>query len=513
MKESRPQQRNLYIIVGAIVICLIGMQLYWMSTGIRLQKLAAERSLKNDLNVVIKQMEEDAYCFFYYSKAYIKKDEGIFLIKQQARDEKFVPPPIGYIDTLSMYNLFFFKKDTFFDKTNSLKFNMPATVDISLKFKFIVPDNNHIKKLDTDSYKLPNVNMANFRQSLNNSQTLDELINPDNLDSMIKVVLVKNEFDTAYEMGIKRVGSSEYEFLKAGSKPEHLQKGIIKVSILGDNFNKPYELFLYLPDPTGRAIRSMAFVMIASIIIIIFLIVSYAYFVRTILNQKKLSEMKSMFINNITHEFNTPITNINLAVENWKIARTNTDFYANIIDEENKHLQKNVEQMLQLASMENIPLGATIDKIDLNELIKETVEAFKIQLKHAGGVVEYDLAPGIWLYGDRQLIKNLLYNLIDNSIKYARTGLKIGIGTYEKDSKVQIEIRDNGIGMSSETMKYIFERFYRGDKSDRHDVKGFGIGLSYVKYIVDAHKGTIQVRSKKDEGTQFTIAFPKNMNT
>jgi two-component system, OmpR family, phosphate regulon sensor histidine kinase PhoR len=511
-KRSSRQQRNLYFIVGVIIISLIGVQLYWMSTSIRLQKLAAERSLKNDLNLVIKEMEESAYCFFYYSKAYIKKDEGIYIIKQQFKDEKFVAPPVGYLDTLSMYNLFFFKKDTFFDKSNTMTFQTPATVDISLKFKFVTPS-SHVKKIDTNSYKLPNLDMAEFRQALNNSQSLDELINPDNLDSLIKLTLVKNDFDTAYELGIKRVGSNEYEFLKKGSDPAHLQKGMIKVSILGDNFNKPYELFLYLPDPTGHTIRSMAVVMITSIAIILFLIIAYAYFVKTILNQNKLSEMKSMFINNITHEFNTPITNINLAVENWRIAQTNGDFYAGIIDDENKHLQKNVEQMLQLAIIEDMQAATDIDKIDLNELIKETVSAFKIQLERAGGTVEYDLTPGVWLYGDRQLIKNLLYNLVDNSIKYSRGNLKICIATGEKDGSVAIEIKDNGIGMSAETMKYMFERFYRGDKSDRHDVKGFGIGLSYVKYIVEIHKGTIQVKSKKDEGTQFIIYFPKNLNS
>ncbi|MCD6012276.1 MAG: two-component sensor histidine kinase [Flavipsychrobacter sp.] len=513
MKRSG-KYRWLYFTVGGVILALIGVQLYWMWTGVRMQQLAAERSLKNDLEKVIKDVEEKAYCFFYYSKAFIKKGEGIYIVKQAQKKGRFLSPAEegGYLDTLSMYNLFYFKKDTFFDRSNTIPFDYPATVDISLKFKFAVPS-EHIKRIDTNSYKLPfNADAEAFQKALNNSQTLDGLINPDNLDSLIKATLNKNTFDTVYEMGIKRVGSNDYEFLKKGSKPAHLQKGMIKMSFLGDNFNKPYELFLYLPDPTGRTIRSMAWVMICSIAVIIVLIISFAYFVKTILNQKKLSEMKSMFINNITHEFNTPITNINLAVENWRNAKTNQEFYTSIIEEENKHLQKNVEQMLQLSAMEHTKIGTSIDKLDINRLICDTINSFEIQLERVKGTVEYNLMPDVWMYGDARLVRDLIYNLVDNAIKYSRTPAKITLSTYEAGNKAVIEIEDNGIGMSSETMKYMFERFYRGDKSDRHDIKGFGIGLSYVQYIVDAHKGNIQVKSKKGEGTKFTVSFPKKLN-
>jgi two-component system, OmpR family, phosphate regulon sensor histidine kinase PhoR len=506
------QQRNLFFIVGIIIVSLIGVQLYWMTTTIRLQKLAAERNLKSDLDKVIKEVEEDAFCFYFYSKAYIKKDEGIYLIKQQYKDGKFIAPPTGYLDTLSMYNVFYLQKDTVFDRSSYLDFQTPATVDISLKFKYAVPS-PHVSKIDTNSYKLPNIDMAGFRQRLSNSQTLDELINPGHLDTLITETLKKNDFDTVFEMGIKRSGSNKYEYLRPGTKPAHLEKGIIKISMLGDNFNKPYELFLHLPDPLGHAVRSMAVVMVSSIFIIIVLIFSYAWFVKTILDQKKLSEMKSMFINNITHEFNTPITNINLAIENWRNAGTNNPFYANIIEEENRHLQKNVEQMLQLAMIEHTRLITSLDHIDINGLIQETVNSFGIQLKKIKGTIECHLTPGLMMYGDRQLICNLLYNLIDNSIKYSKEDLLVTISAFESGGRIAIEIQDNGIGMSAETMKYMFEHFYRGDKSDRHDVKGFGIGLSYVKYIVDAHKGVIQVKSKKGIGTKFTILFPANLNS
>jgi len=142
---GRLKLRNLYLLVGLILISLIGVQLYWIMSTIRLQQQTAERGLKNDLNKVIKEEEENAYCFYFYSKAYIKKDEGIYMIKQEYRDGKFVAPPEGHLDTLSMYNLFYQPQDTVFDRVNSLHFRTPATVDISLKFKFAVPS-DHVKK-------------------------------------------------------------------------------------------------------------------------------------------------------------------------------------------------------------------------------------------------------------------------------------------------------------------------------------------------------------------------------
>lgn len=223
--------------------------------------------------------------------------------------------------------------------------------------------------------------------------------------------------------------------------------------------------------------------------------------------------MKNMFINNITHEFNTPITNINLAIENWRHAKANSEYYMGIINEENIHMEKNVEQILQLATIEHNHIRIYPDRLNINELICETVNSFEIQLEQIKGLVVYNFTADKNILGDRQLLKNLFYNLIDNAIKYRKDDLKINISTYDIKNKIAIKIEDNGIGMSADTQKYIFDRFYRGDKSDRHDIKGFGLGLSYVKYIVNAHKGDIVVESKKGMGTTFTIYLPRHLKT
>lgn len=508
-----PETKGLYLFVGIAIAGLIGVQLYWISANMHLQKVAAERSLKSDISSIITTVVDDAYCVYFNSKAYIKHDEGIFIIKQQCDSEKFIAPPVGRLDTLDLYNTFFMDKDTSFFKTGSLSFGTPVTVDILLKCKFALP-NNHVKTIDTNSYEIHGVNEKNYKELLSNRQSIDQIINPDLLDSMVGHALFKNNFDTVYQLGIKRSGAGKFEYLRRSSQPSKLLSSTLKFTFLGDNFNKPYELYLYLPDPMGHTIKSMMWVMISSIAVVLVLIFSYAWFIRTILNQKKLSEMKNMFINNITHEFNTPITNINLAIENWRNAKgNNSEYYLGIIHEENMHMEKNVEQILQLATIEHNHIRIYPDKLDINELIQETVNSFEIQLELVRGMVTYNFTAEKYIYGDRQLLKNLLYNLVDNAIKYRKEDLQITIATADIKDSIAIKIQDNGVGMSVDTQKYIFDRFYRGDKSDRHDVKGFGLGLSYVKYIVQAHNGSIEVDSRRGLGTTFNIYLPKHPKT
>jgi two-component system phosphate regulon sensor histidine kinase PhoR len=182
-----------------------------------------------------------------------------------------------------------------------------------------------------------------------------------------------------------------------------------------------------------------------------------------------------------------------------------------IIDEENKHIERNVEQILQLATLENTNGKNRFEKTDIHKLILEAINAFNMQLQNTGGeiITEFNAAAP-YILCNRDQIKNMLQNLIDNAIKYRESEPRITIATYLTAHSFVIQVEDNGIGMSSDTQKYIFERFYRGHSGDRHDVKGFGLGLSYVKYIVDAHKGEIHVKSKPGKGTKFTIYLPQN---
>lgn len=511
------KQRNImfiYFLIGVAIAGLIGVQTYWIYSGIRLQNMLLERSLKEDLQRAMHQMEEDTYCFSLNSKALVKHGEGIYIIKQKWAGGKFLGPESGgYLDTLNLYNVFY-GRDTIFmnDKTVFFGESPSATLDVALKFRFseFYP---RLQGLDTLSYNTQNLTKDNYRDKLANKFTIDQIMDMQELDSLVKQSLINNNLDTVYGMGIKRTGTDQYEYIKPGTDAKLLSTANIKTTFLNDNrLTNPYEVALYIPGAFKTILGSMSAIVISSVIIIIFLVVSYIRFMRTMLKQKRLSEMKSTFINNITHEFRTPITNISLAVENWRdTANRNHRFYMDIIEEENRQMERNVEQILQIATLEDPAAPQRVARIDICELILETVNCFEIQLLTTGGSIEYRLNGSSHIVGNEDQLRNVLHNLLDNAIKYRMGPPAITIATYNAKNFFVLQVTDNGIGIPQEVQKYIFDRFYRGHVGDRHDVKGFGLGLSYVKYIIDMHKGKIAVKSKAGKGTQFTIYLPENL--
>ncbi|OSZ78358.1 hypothetical protein CAP35_08880 [Chitinophagaceae bacterium IBVUCB1] len=506
-----------YTLAGLIIAGLIGVQVYWISNSISMQKLALERRLKEDVDLAVEAVEEDAFCFTFYSRAYMKPGEGMYMLKQKWDDGFIGPERGGFIDTLNLYNVFptTAERDTFI-KDNSIWFERyPATVDVTMRFSY-VGLNPNMKARDVNNYEVKDINSSNFKDKLQNNFTIDQAIDISLLNSEIKTVLTKNKIDTSYAMGIYNQQTAKYEYLTTGANPKQLDKNSVRTQMLANKFSKPYELRLFVPDSFMSVVRSLLVMMVSSLIIIVLLVSAYVYFIRTILNQKKLSEMKNSFINNITHEFRTPITNINLAIENWHGKDLNGSAqYLRIIAEENKHMERNVEQILQLATLESDVVRKYFARTNIHTILHEALSSFSIQTESAKGKIELkENAKNPYLYCNAQQIKNMLQNLIDNAIKYrSNKPPHIIISTYETGSHFVIQVDDNGIGMSGDTQQYIFNRFYRGHTGDRHDVKGFGLGLSYVKYIVEAHEGEINVKSKTGQGTCFTIYLPKSLET
>jgi two-component system phosphate regulon sensor histidine kinase PhoR len=192
-----------------------------------------------------------------------------------------------------------------------------------------------------------------------------------------------------------------------------------------------------------------------------------------------------------------------------------TRLYVDVIAEENKHMERNVEQILQLAVLEADTERKYFHRTNINALIEEAIKSFSIQLQHTGGVIKTDFnAENPYLYCNGQQMRNMLQNLLDNAIKYRSPQPPvISISTFDTGSHFVVQVEDNGIGMSVETQQHIFDRFFRGNTGDRHDVKGFGLGMSYVKYIVGAHEGEINIKSKQGKGTRITIYLPKTLET
>jgi two-component system phosphate regulon sensor histidine kinase PhoR len=270
--------------------------------------------------------------------------------------------------------------------------------------------------------------------------------------------------------------------------------------------NVKFESNINPPD----AISPWIYISIIGILILLF----FGYTISVMIRQKRLSEIKNDFINNMTHELKTPISTIALSSEMILKGDFNEDQekffrYVGIIHKENKRLEDQVERVLNVAKLDQEKITLKKTSLDIHELLAEAKENFT--LNQLGNGVEINLyleAQNPVINADSVHITNVIYNLLDNAIKYCETTPSININTSNKNNGLLIEISDNGIGIKKEDIKMIFDKFYRVPTGNLHNVKGFGLGLFYVKLIVDEHNGKIDVKSKIGEGTSFTIWLP-----
>jgi two-component system, OmpR family, phosphate regulon sensor histidine kinase PhoR len=273
-------------------------------------------------------------------------------------------------------------------------------------------------------------------------------------------------------------------------------------------------LVVVVDDFKGLVQGEMRTMIAGAIFFTLMIIAAFYVTVNALLRQKKLSEIKNDFINNMTHEFKTPLATISLAVDalrNEKVVqdREKSGYFTGIIKEENRRMNKQVETILQASLLDRQEQQLNLRSLHAHLVIQEAMENFQLQLEGKGGKAELQLnAKSDLIEADEVHFMNLITNLIDNAVKYSKENLLIRISTHSTARSLVIRIEDNGIGMSKETQRRIFEKFYRAHTGNLHNVKGFGLGLSYVKTIVDAHRGKIKVESTVGKGTIFTLEFP-----
>ena len=264
------------------------------------------------------------------------------------------------------------------------------------------------------------------------------------------------------------------------------------------------------------ALQSLKWRFVTAIFFSLVIISAFYLTVRTMLRQKKLGEIKNDFINNMTHEFKTPIATISLAVDamrNEKVLqdRTKMDYFSTIIKEENKRMNRQVETILKASQLEKQEVDLNMKPVHIHEVIKDVVENFALQLEEKQGKAELLLnATNDLVDADEVHLSNLVNNLFDNAMKYSKENVPpfVRLTTQSNGKRFIMKIEDNGIGMNRDTLKRIFERFYRAHTGNIHNVKGFGLGLSYVKTMVEAHHGEIKAESTLGKGSTFIVDFP-----
>jgi two-component system phosphate regulon sensor histidine kinase PhoR len=272
------------------------------------------------------------------------------------------------------------------------------------------------------------------------------------------------------------------------------------------SFPRKYEFLFYSLWP----------LLISAVVFSIVMVIGFIYVMRTVLTQKKLAEIKSDFINNMTHEFKTPIATISIANESLKNPKVYSspeklDYYTSVIRDENKRMLRQVEGMLQMAQLEKGELKLKHELLKMEEVVEEAINSSLLSVENKNGKIALDVTEEIApITGDRNHLINVISNLIDNSIKYSNEAPQIVVSIKNNLDNIAIAVKDNGIGMTKEVQKRIFDTFYRATTGNLHDVKGFGLGLSYVRAIIEQHQGTISVESEINKGSTFTIQLPIN---
>jgi two-component system, OmpR family, phosphate regulon sensor histidine kinase PhoR len=306
-------------------------------------------------------------------------------------------------------------------------------------------------------------------------------------------------------------------FIRAALDTDHNMNTMLPLFTENEDLQShdPVEtLAVVIPDYESIVMRHMRWMILGVVFFTLIIVSAFFFTVRALLRQKKLSEIKNDFINNMTHEFKTPLATISLAVDALRNEKVMHDqeksaYFSGIIKEENKRMNKQVETILQAALLDKQELQLNLQPIHVHQIINTVLDNFALQLKEKGGKSDLQLnAKEDVIKADEVHFTNLINNLIDNAVKYSKEHLIIKITTHSTAKNLVLRIEDNGIGMNKETQRRIFEKFYRAHTGNIHNVKGFGLGLSYVKTVVDAHHGKIRVDSALGKGTAFTIELP-----
>ncbi|MDJ1480618.1 HAMP domain-containing sensor histidine kinase [Cytophagaceae bacterium YF14B1] len=356
-----------------------------------------------------------------------------------------------------------------------------------------------------------------FQQLFAKERPVEQRIDPIKLDSLLKAEIKNQSIDIPFEYGVHSSKLKQVFFASNQSVDRSIPSEAFTINLFTNDLHAKNDiLYVLFPDKQTFINSSTFWILLISIVLCGVIMAIFYVSVNTILKQKKLSEVKNDFINNMTHEFKTPIATISLACEMLQDPDVQThasslNRYLRVISDENRRLGSQVEKVLQAATLDKGQLKLKLSTINVHEVIEDVLQNIGVQIEKREGTVDLQLdAENTEIEADEVHITNLIYNLLDNANKYSPEKPQIQISTQNVSDGLKISITDHGIGMSKEALGKIFDKFYRVSTGNLHDVKGFGLGLSYVKTVVDVHHGQITVESQPGMGTTFEVFLPYN---
>lgn len=505
-----------WTIVMLMSIALIGLasfQVYWINNTIQLNKQTFNENVISSLQQVainLERREAARLASENLNVFYESGDKGnIKFLYREERITKDGKKQITVNGDTTLAKRHFIRNGTSGFR-DSIIFRSPQP-----PLELSIPSEVDSLKQDANQRFISRSHMVNVViEQLTNPNSLDKRVNHEELDSMLSTVFKSNGINIPYEFAVWNQSKDSMIMGNVSNYYNVINSQLKSTLYPSDLINDMNLLLVNFPGRSTYLFKQIWGTLLASLLFILIIVSCFIYAIFIIFKQKKLSEMKNDFINNMTHELKTPIATVGLAVEALGEREMRSDEsvllrYLGMIKEENNRLSVQVEKVLQSAILEKESFHLNSDSLNLHELINKAVEKVKISLEDREGNIGIELnASNDLVVGDAHHLTNVIVNILDNAIKYSITSPELKIRTTNNSQTICVELSDKGMGMEQDTVKHIFEKFYRAHTGDRHDVKGFGLGLSYVKTIVERHKGNIIAHSQLGVGTTFTITLP-----
>jgi len=517
------RKSTIWLLVGVMGFTFIGLiflQVYYVSTMIKTANVQFDATIKRCLERVAHFVELDEARSVLLET--LKED---YKGTQETNPEYFKNNYTSNIQTLSRQFSIETLNNTYQSQTEiyqSIEQNIHSnkTIQNRQSRDAIIRASEEQQKNQQIRRKYNSGLINEILYDLENSTALkpiEERIDFDVLDEYINNELVNNGLDIPYIfLVINKDGRAVFQN-KAFDNPPKVIDLITQILFPGDPPSQRNYLKIYFPTKMDYITSSVTF-FVPSVIFSLILLLTFTFTIYTIFRQKKLSEMKNDFVNNMTHELKTPVSTISLAAQMLKDKdmKKNPDVFQHIsgvINDETKRLGFLVEKVLQISLFEKQKATLKLKEIDANDLLVSVVNTFALKIEKFGGSIDIDLeAEESTIYADEMHITNVLFNLLDNALKYRRQEVPLQLisRTSNDNNKLCISIEDNGIGIKKEHLKKIFERFYRVPTGNLHNVKGFGLGLAYVRKIIEDHGGFIRAEQQDERktGTKFIITLP-----
>ena len=370
-----------------------------------------------------------------------------------------------------------------------------------------------LEKIRYTNLKIEAMNQA-WEELMEGQKDVLERIDTLQVRELIKNHLKERGIDQSFDLALL---NDEGNLIPIGQVKdrEKLTQGIQAKLFPSDLLGKDNFVLINFPKKRLYILRQIWLPVLSSMLFIGIVIFCFIYAIKVIIRQKKLSDIKNDFINNMTHEFKTPIATVSLAVEALQDPDLlNKDTFRNryigIIKDENKRLGSQVEKVLQAATLEKKDFKLKIELLNIHEILENVKTGFGLQLENKGGNISLKTnLKDPYIEADAFHISHIINNLLDNAIKYSKESPIVKIDSWDQNGSIFISISDNGVGMTKDAVKKIFDKFYRVPTGNVHDVKGFGLGLAYVKTMMEAHNGEILVNSEPGKGSTFTLKLPK----